>query len=85
MSAADAIAKARAIAAKLGMGSMNTAPAPASDLGKRKTRDDDGGGGGGGGGGSYYQPQTSGVGCEYRFLLLSCSVCVYSVCTCMSV
>lgn len=59
MSAAEAIAKARAIAAKLGMGSLNAAP-PSSDLGKRKTRDDEGAGGGG----SYYQPQTSGVGCE---------------------
>lgn len=51
MSAAEAIAKARAIAAKLALGSSNV---PSSDLGKRKTRDEDGG--------SYYQPQTSGVG-----------------------
>ena len=51
--AADAIAKARAIAAKLGMGSQNP---PTSDLGKRKGRDEDGG--------SYYQPQHSAPGCK---------------------
>lgn len=66
--AADAIAKARAIAAKLSMGSANPSSAGGvqSDLGKRKSRDDDGGGGGG----SYYQPQTSGAGCKYIIYLL---------------